>query len=98
MAVAKIKEKFQVTIPLSIRKRLSVKVGDTVDVREEKGKIVILPVVTIDPSQSWFWSKAWQESEREADEDIKQGRLSKAFTSGKAYERHIKRMKKGRRT
>jgi len=96
MAVAKIKEKFQVTIPVSIRRRLAVKVGDVVDVREEKGKIIILPVVTIDPSQSWFWSKSWQEGEREAGEDIKHGRVSKVFSSGKAYEKYIRKLKKGR--
>lgn len=98
MAVAKIKEKFQVTIPASIRKRLAVKVGDVVDVREEQGRIVILPVVTIDPSQDWFWSEPWQKGEREAGEDIKHGRVSKPFPRGKAYEKYIEGLKKGRRT
>jgi hypothetical protein len=25
--------------------------------------------------QSWFWTKRWQQGEREADEDIKAGRV-----------------------
>lgn len=31
-------------------------------------------------SQSYFWTKEWQEAEREADEDIKAGRV-KVFDS-----------------
>ena len=27
---------------------------------------------------SWFWSKKWQQMEKEADEDIKQGKVRKA--------------------
>jgi hypothetical protein len=31
--------------------------------------------ITLPP---WFWSKKWQQMEKEADEDIKQGRIRKA--------------------
>ena len=34
----------------------------------------------IDKSQAYFWSKEWQEAEREASEDIKAGRV-KVFDS-----------------
>lgn len=34
----------------------------------------------IDPDQAYFWTKEWQEGEREADEDIKSGRI-KSFNS-----------------
>ena len=27
---------------------------------------------------TWFWSKKWQQMEKEADEDIKQGKVRKA--------------------
>ena len=30
----------------------------------------------IDPKQSYFWTKKWQSLEKEADEDIKKGRLN----------------------
>lgn len=30
--------------------------------------------VEIDPEQRWFWTIRWQEKEREADEDLRQGR------------------------
>lgn len=29
-----------------------------------------------DPEQLWFWTEEWQKGEREADEDIKAGRVS----------------------
>lgn len=29
----------------------------------------------IDPEQAWFWTREWQEREREADEDLAAGRV-----------------------
>ena len=31
----------------------------------------------IDPEQAWFWTPEWQEGEREADEDIAAGRVTR---------------------
>ena len=28
-----------------------------------------------DPDQAWFWTEEWQKGEREADEDIRAGRI-----------------------
>jgi len=39
-----------------------------------------MPKKLVDKSQAYFWTKRWQESEREADEDIKAGRV-KTFDS-----------------
>lgn len=39
-----------------------------------------MPKKLIDKSQAYFWTKRWQEGEREADEDIKAGRV-KTFNS-----------------
>jgi hypothetical protein len=36
-----------------------------------------------DPEQAWFWSPQWQQGEREADEDIRTGRVER-FDSGDA--------------
>jgi hypothetical protein len=30
--------------------------------------------VEIDPEQAWFWTDEWQAGEREADEDLREGR------------------------
>ena len=41
------------------------------------GAAVLLGEMTdgkIDPEQAWFWTREWQEREREADEDIAAGR------------------------
>jgi hypothetical protein len=39
-----------------------------------------VPKKLVDKSQAYFWTGKWQEGEREADEDIKAGRV-KAFGS-----------------
>lgn len=35
----------------------------------------------IDPEQAWFWTAEWQRGERQADEDIRRGRLSPPLKS-----------------
>ena len=39
-----------------------------------------MPKRLVDRSQAYFWTRKWQEGEREADEDIKAGRV-KTFDS-----------------
>jgi antitoxin MazE len=39
-----------------------------------------MPKKPVDKSQAYFWTKRWQEGEREADENIKAGRV-KTFDS-----------------
>ena len=39
-----------------------------------------MPKKPVDKSQAYFWTKMWQEGEREADADIKAGRV-KTFDS-----------------
>lgn len=41
------------------------------------GAAILLEEITdgrIDPEQAWFWTREWQEKEREADEDVAAGR------------------------
>lgn len=41
------------------------------------GAAILLEEITdgrIDPDQAWFWTREWQEKEREADEDLAAGR------------------------
>ena len=44
----------------------------------------------IDKDQLWFWTKEWQKKEREADEDIKNGRISGPFYSSKELLKSLK--------
>ena len=75
--VLQIRRNFQVTLPSNLRKRLRLSVGDVLETEIREGKIILVPKKMIDAEQSWFWSKQWQEGEKEAQEDIKQGRVKK---------------------
>jgi hypothetical protein len=44
------------------------------------GAAILLREVTdgrIDPDQAWFWTREWQGREREADEDLAAGRVTR---------------------
>lgn len=71
----KLRERSQITLPAKIIKKLKLKTGDHLDVILKDDKIIIKPVLIIDRSQAWFWSKEWQEKEKEVEEDIKGGRI-----------------------
>ena len=75
--ITKIRDRSQLTLPSEIVKKLRLHSGDNLDITVEGDKIVMKPVLVIDRSQAWFWSKEWQEKESKADEDIKAGRVSR---------------------
>lgn len=75
--VMQIRHNFQVTLPAAIRKRLGLKIGDLLETVVKEDKIIIIPKKTIDAKQSWFWSKEWQEQEKEAEEDLMAGKVKK---------------------
>ncbi|MEA2015758.1 MAG: AbrB/MazE/SpoVT family DNA-binding domain-containing protein [Actinomycetota bacterium] len=76
--VTKLRERSQITLPAEIVKELNLKTGDNLEISLEEGRIVIKPVLVIDRSQLWFWSKDWQAKEKEVEEDIRSGRVHKA--------------------
>ena len=78
--ITQLRGRSQVTLPGEIVKKMRLHEGDNLDISLEDDKIVIKPVVIVERSQSWFWSKGWQEMEKEAQEDIKHGRVKKAST------------------
>ena len=48
----------------------------TYEVRlREDGGLELIPRLAIDASQTWFWSDRWQAMEREADDDVRAGRV-----------------------
>ncbi|WP_204758496.1 hypothetical protein [Lentibacillus sediminis] len=51
--------------------------GEQLEVTIEKGHIVLTPVITIEKEQACFCTEEWQKGEREAEEDIKAGRVKK---------------------
>ncbi len=46
----------------------------------QEGRAGLIPKRLVDKSQAYFWTRRWQEGEREADEDTKAGRV-KSFDS-----------------
>lgn len=75
--VLQIRRNFQITLPVAIRKRLHLDIGDILETQLKQGKIIITPKKTIDSQQAWFWTKAWQEAEAESEADIQAGRVKK---------------------
>ena len=80
MPTSKVTRHGQITLPASVRKELGIEEGDLVEIEVEDERAVLMPKKLVDKSQAYFWTKKWQEGEREADEDIKAGRV-KAFNS-----------------
>lgn len=70
----------QITLPAELRDRVGARTGDVFLAEVEDDVVVLRPKRLIDASQAWFWTPEWQKGEREADADIKAGRV-KSFRS-----------------
>lgn len=71
------KKRSQITIPKEFVDALHLSEGDRLECRLEDGKIVIIPTVEIPKDQAWFWTEQWQKEEREIEQQIKEGKLTK---------------------
>jgi AbrB family looped-hinge helix DNA binding protein len=80
MDICKVTKRYQITIPKVIRGQVNLNIGDPVELLVEDGRIIIIPKKLIDADQSWFWTREWQEKEREADEALRKGEF-KEFDS-----------------
>ena len=82
METIKIRKKHQITLPAAIREAAGVYEGDflTAEVREDR-TIVLRPGQLVDADEAFFYTPEWQAAEREADEDIRLGRLSKPMSA-----------------
>lgn len=88
--LAKLTTGGRVTLPKQIRKKANMEPGDFVGVElSRKGYVVLKPKKLIDASEAWYWTPEWQAMEREADEDIKAGRV-KRFKSGAEAVEYLK--------
>lgn len=89
----------QVTIPKRIREALRLEEGTLFRVITEGDYIVLIPQKLIDRAQEWFWTEEWQEGEREAEEDIREGRLYGPFDSAAEmmayFEQHREEIESG---
>lgn len=89
MAYTKITRNFQISIPKEVRERLRLQEGDLIELEERDGQIVLIPKKLIDADQAWFWTREWQEGEREAEEDIRAGRVTGAFKNIDELKKHL---------
>ncbi len=79
MGHAFIREHYQITLPIEVRKELPIEIGDPVEIRLNKnGEVVIRFLKTIDASQAWFWTKEHQAREKEAEKELLEGKGKKA--------------------
>ena len=76
--IAQIRQNYQLTLPSELRKRLGLKIGDLVEIAVKGTQLILTPKRAVDLDQAWFWTTEWQSAEREAEADIKAGRVKKA--------------------
>ena len=86
MALVKVKEKYQVTLPASVRKKAGLAVGDLLEASLEGKKITLTPKSVVDREIAL------------ALEDVKKGRVYGPFSSAKeairSLHREAKRLRK----
>jgi AbrB family looped-hinge helix DNA binding protein len=78
--LSKVTRNGQITLPATIRRKLGIEEGDVVEMSIEDEKVVLAPKKLVDKSQAYFWTKKWQDAEKQAQEDIESGRV-KSFGS-----------------
>lgn len=78
MKIVSLKQKSQVTIPQDIMESMHLNVGDKMEVYVTDNQIVLKPVLVISKDQNWFFSKEWQDKEKQVERDIQKGRIKKA--------------------
>ena len=82
--LVQIRKKAQLTLPQSIRRELGIEEGDFLDISVKDDTAVLKVKKLVDKEQAWFWTRRWQQGEREAEEDISAGRLHKFDSAGEA--------------
>ncbi|HET6516142.1 MAG TPA: AbrB/MazE/SpoVT family DNA-binding domain-containing protein [Thermodesulfovibrionales bacterium] len=80
MPAVKIGPKHQITIPKEVFNSLNLEVGDFLDTRVKENMIVLIPKRLVAKDQEWFWTKEWQEKERQANEAIAKGDVTGPFS------------------
>ena len=82
METIRVRKKYQITLPTAIREAAGVYEGDflTAEVRDDR-TIVLRPSRLVDADEAFYYTPAWQAAEREADEDIRLGRLSEPMSA-----------------
>jgi AbrB family looped-hinge helix DNA binding protein len=91
MALTKVGPKFQVTIPKAARDAAGLDIGDVVETSVEGNKIILRPKIVVDKHPEI------EARLREAEEDIKAGRVYGPFRSVKELHRLVESRRKTKR-
>ena len=91
MQTTKVSPKHQITIPKEAFEKLHLEVGDFLEVDVTEEGLLLIPKKLISKDQVWFWTKEWQEKEKEADEAISRGDVSGPFKSANELVRHLRK-------
>ena len=75
-----VRKNAQITLPAGIRRKAHIEEGDILEAEVRGDEIILKPKKLVDKSQAWYWTKEWQEAERQADEDIAAGRVKEFDT------------------
>ena len=74
-----VRKHYLITLPKEVRETVPVEVGDPIEiVVSDDGEILIRPLKAIEASQAWFWTKAHQKAELEAERELKAGKAEPA--------------------
>jgi len=93
MELVRIKRHYQITLPVGLRKKLNIDIGDYVEVENKNGDIVMRPVKVVHPDQEYFYTREWQEGEAQADKDIAKGDVIGPFDNIKDGLKALKKSK-----
>jgi len=77
---SRVTRSYQITIPKEIREKAGIKQGMLISFELREDGILMRPMKLVPASQEWFWTEEWQKGEREADEDIREGRISEPMS------------------
>jgi AbrB family looped-hinge helix DNA binding protein len=91
MALTKVGPKFQVTIPKATRDAVGLDIGDVVETSVQGNKIILSPKIVVDKHPEI------EARLREAEEDIKAGRVYGPFRSVKELHRLVDNRRKAKR-
>lgn len=91
MQLTRISPKHQITIPKEAFEKLRLEVGDFLEVETTEEGLLLIPKKLVSKDQTWFWTREWQEKEKEANEAIAKGELSKPFKKADELIRHLRK-------
>jgi AbrB family looped-hinge helix DNA binding protein len=74
MPIVKIMQRRQVVIPKELFEKLHLEIGDYLEAKLERGRIVYIPKKLVDRDE-WYWSEAGQQAIAEALQEIAAGKV-----------------------